>query len=260
MVICSADGAGYCTNLTSAPSERVLAESMQNRRSWAAAGLQARIVVGPFSHPTSLLRMWCRRSPCDQGRAATKANPGHQTARPMKQGGPVGVDGGGAGSAPAPMETRGRPYCGKPRPTREHAALVRRGYLISYVDMDADNFEHPSLSFSEMATDHILIEAMNRLRKTTALGLPGRPPAGRTPCSPVPRKSRAPESCPAMRNDTQLPWRGAPLQPSTSFRHRCRAWPGPPTAPPQTATPTPARHRTRQPARPRHPPTAARSG
>ena len=47
--------------------------------------------------------------------------------------------------------------------------------------------------------------------KTTASGLPGRPPAGRTPCSPMPRKSRAPGSCPAMRNGTQLAvaWRSA---------------------------------------------------
>ena len=56
MVSCSADGAGYCTNLTSAHSERVLAESMQNRRGWAAAGLRARIVFGPVGHPTSLFR------------------------------------------------------------------------------------------------------------------------------------------------------------------------------------------------------------
>jgi hypothetical protein len=52
------------------------AESMQNRRGWAAAGLRARIVFGPVGHPTSLFRNVVPAVPLRSGARPTPDQPG----------------------------------------------------------------------------------------------------------------------------------------------------------------------------------------
>jgi hypothetical protein len=94
MVSCSADGAGYCTNLTWAHSERVL----QRACKIVEAGLPRACGLASYLAQLVIRRrccgMWCRRSPCDRGHGPHQTNPGHQTARPVQPGGPVGVAGG----------------------------------------------------------------------------------------------------------------------------------------------------------------------